>query len=144
MTTFTALGLAMLSAVQSDLEGGDVDVGVREGREQSGEVLGLEQRLVALDVDVDLGGDALGDGVDAVGAAGEVGRGELDGPAVGAAEGGDLLGVGGDDDVVELRAGAGGLVDPGEHGAAGDLAQDLAGQAGGGETGGDDAEGAEG
>ena len=103
----------------------------------------FEQGLVALDVDVDLGGNALGDGVDAVGTAGEVGGGELDGPAVGAAERGDLFGVGGDDEVVELGAGAGGLVDPGEHGAAGDLAQDLARQPAGGETGGDDAEGAE-
>jgi hypothetical protein len=127
-----------------DLEGRDVDVGVLEGCEQGGEVLGLEQGLVALDVDVDLGGEALGDGVDAVGAAGEVGRGELDGPAVGAAERGDLFGVGGDDDLIELGAGASGLVNPGEHGTAGDLAQNLARQAGGGETGGNDAEGAEG
>ena len=82
----------------------------------------------------------LRDGVDAVGAAGQVGRGELDGPVVLAAELGDFVGVGGDDDVVELRAGAGGLVDPGEHGSAGDLAQDFAGQAGGGEAGGDDSE----
>ena len=53
---------------------------------------------------------------------------------------GDLLGVGGDEDAVELRAGAGGFVDPGEHGTAGDLAEDLAGKARGGEAGGDDAE----
>ena len=39
---------------------------------------GRKQRLVALDVDVDIGVVELGDGVKAVGAAGEIGRGELD------------------------------------------------------------------
>ena len=75
-------------------------------------MFGLEEGLVALDVDVDVGGDELGDGVDAVGAAGEIGRGELDGPVVLVAEVGDFVGVGGDEDVVELRAGAGGLDRP--------------------------------
>ena len=36
------------------------------------------------------------------------------------AEEGDFFGVGGDEDFVELGAGDGGLVDPGEHGASGD------------------------
>jgi len=36
-------------------------------------VFGFEEGLVALDVDVDVGGDLEGDGVDAVGAAGEIG-----------------------------------------------------------------------
>ena len=57
-----------------------------------------------------------------------------------AAEVGDFVGVGGDEDLVELGAGAGGFVDPGEHGASGDGAEDFAGQARGGEAGGDDAE----
>jgi len=57
------------------------------------------------------------------------------------AEGGDFVGVGGDEKVVELRASAGSVVDPGEHGAAGDLAQNLAVKAGGGEASRDDAEG---
>ena len=49
-----------------------------------------------------------------------VGRGELDGPVVAVAEVGDFVGVGGDEDAVELRAGGGGFEDPGEHGAPGD------------------------
>ncbi len=53
-----------------DFEGGDLDVRLCEGAEEGGEVFGLEEGLVALDVDVDVGGDLLGDGVDAVGAAG--------------------------------------------------------------------------
>ena len=57
------------------------------------------------------------------------------------AELGDLFGVGGDDDVVELGTGACGLVDPGEHGPAGDGAEHLAGEPGGGKSGGDDAQG---
>ena len=125
-----------------DFEGGDVYMLLREGGEQGGDVLGGDQRFVALDVDVDGGVEALGDGVDAVGAAGEVGAGEFDGPVVLVAQVGDLFGVGGDYDVVELRAGAGGGVDPGEHGLAGDLAEDLARQASRGEAGGDDAKGA--
>ena len=52
----------------------------------------------------------------------------------------NLGGVGGDDEVVELGAGEGGAVDPGEQGFAGDLAEDLAGKACGGEAGRDDAE----
>jgi len=80
-----------------------------------------------------------GDGVDAVGAAGEIGRGELNGPVVTVAELGDLVGVGGDEDAIELGACAGGVVDPGEHGASGDHAENLAGEACGGQAGGDDA-----
>jgi hypothetical protein len=56
------------------------------------------------------------------------------------AELGYFVGVGGDDDAVELRAGAGGFVDPGEHGAAGDDTEDFTGETGGGEARGDDAE----
>ena len=113
---------------------------LREGAEEGGEVFGFEEGFVALDVDVDVGGELLGDGVDAVGAAGEVGGGELDGPVVLVAEVGDFVGVGGDDDAVELGAGAGGFVDPGEHGPAGDDAKDFTGEARGGEACGDDAE----
>ena len=61
---------------------------------------------------------------------------------VAVAEVGDFVGVGGDDYVAELGAGDGGLVDPGQHGAAGDGAKDLAGEAGGGEACGNDAKGA--
>jgi hypothetical protein len=56
------------------------------------------------------------------------------------AEGGDFLGVGGDQNVGQLRAGSGGLVDPCKHGFSGDGAEDFAGEAGGGEARGDDAE----
>jgi len=91
---------------------------------------GLEERLVALDVDVDVGGDLLCDGLDAIGAAGEVRGGEAEGPVVLTAEVGDLVGVGGDDDAVELGAGGGGLVDPCEHGLSGDGTEDFAGKAG--------------
>ena len=103
-------------------------------------MLGFEQGFVALDVDVDVGLVELGDGVDAVGAAGQVGGGELDGPAVLVAEIDDFLGVGGDEDVIELRAGLRCGVDPSEHGSASDSAEDLARETGGGEAGGDDAE----
>ena len=83
---------------------------------------------------------SLGDGVEAISAAGKLRRGEFDGDVECAAEVRDFFGVGGDQDLVELRAGARGFDDPGEQGLAGDFAQDLAGQAGGGEAGWDDAE----
>jgi hypothetical protein len=56
------------------------------------------------------------------------------------AEFGDLVGVGGDEDAVKLGAGAGGFVNPGEHGASGDGAEDFARETRGGEAGGDYAE----
>src|ERR1039458_8232423 len=139
------VGIGDVLRSAGDLEGGDggggIWEGVGEGAKQSGDVFGTEQRLVALDVDVDFGVDELGDSVNAVGAAGQIGRGELDGEAELAAESDDFFGVSSDDDLVELRAGAGGVDNPGEQRATGDLAKDLARQAGGGETSGNDAEG---
>jgi hypothetical protein len=61
-------------------------------------------------------------------------------PVVLEAEVGDFFGVGGDDDAVELGAGGGGFVDPGEHRPSGDDAEDFTGETGGGEAGGDDTE----
>ncbi len=103
-------------------------------------MLGFEEGFVTLNVDVDVCLVELGDGVDAVSATGQLGGGELDGPAVLVAEIDDLLGVGGDEDVIELGAGLGCGVDPGEHRAASDGAEDFAREAGGGEASGDDAE----
>jgi hypothetical protein len=111
-----------------------------ERAEEGGEVLGFEEGFVALDVDVDVRGDLLRDGVDAVGATLQIGGGELDGPVVLMAEIGYLFGVGGDDDTVELGACGGGFVDPGEHGPVGDDAKDFTGETGGGETSRNDAE----
>ena len=102
-------------------------------------MFGLEKGFVALDVDVDVGWELLGNGVDAVGSALEAGWGELDGPVIFAAEFGDLFGVCCDDDAGELRACGCCFVDPGEHRAAGDGAKDFPRQARGGEAGRDDA-----
>ena len=137
---FYGVGIGDVFGGAEDFEGGDVDGRVGERGEERGQVLGLEEGFVALDVDVDGGVVELGYGVEAVGAGGEIGRGHLDGPGVAGAEVGYLFGVGGDEDAVELGAGAGGFVDPGEHGAAGDGAEDLAGEPGGGEAGGNDSE----
>jgi hypothetical protein len=111
-----------------------------EGAEEGGEVLGFEEGLVALDVDVDVGVNVLGDGVDAICAAGQVGGREFDWPVVLVAEVGHFFGVGGDDDSSELRADDRSFVDPSEHWSAGDGAKDFTGEAGGGEACGDDAE----
>jgi len=137
---FDGVGVGNVFGTAGDFEGGDVYVGLGEGCEDGGDVFGVEEGFVALDVDVDGGVVELGDGVEAVGTAGKVGVGKNAGPAVVVAESFDFRGVGGDDDFVELRAGLGGTVDPREEGFASDLAEDFAGQAGGGEAGGDDAE----
>ena len=83
-------------------------------------MFGFEEGFVALDVDVDFGVDELGDGVDAVGAAGEGGRSDLAGPVVLAAQVGDLFGICSYDQAIELRAGASSLVNPCKHGTPGD------------------------
>jgi hypothetical protein len=137
---FDGVGVGDVFWSAEDFEGGDFDVRLCEGAKERGEVLGFEEGFVALDVDVDVGVKVLGYGVDAVGAAGEVCGGELDGPVVAVTEFGYFFGVGGDDDAVELGTGDGGFEDPGEHGAAGDGAQDFTGEPCGGETRGNDAE----
>lgn len=136
---FYGVRIGDVAGSAADFEGRDLDFGRGEGCQQSGEVFGAEERLIPLNVDIDGGGDEVGDGVNTVGSAGEIGRGEEDGPVMLAAEAGYFFGVGGDEDMVELGAGAGGLVDPGEHRFAGDRAQDLAGETGGMEAGRNDA-----
>ena len=63
----------MFSGVQRTFRVETSTCGLCEGTKQRGEMLGLEERFVALDIDVDVGVDKLRDGVDAVGAAGEIG-----------------------------------------------------------------------
>ena len=70
---FNGVGVGDVFGGAEDFEGGDFDGGVGEGGEQGGEVFGFEEGFVALDVDVDGGVDELGDGVEAVGAGGQVG-----------------------------------------------------------------------
>jgi len=137
---FDGVGIGDVGGGAADGEGGDLDFGALEEFEHRREVIGGEERLVALDVDVDVGGDGLSDGVDAVGAAGAILGGKDGGERVGLGEVEDLVGVGGDEDLVEEGTGAGGAIDPGDHGLAGNFAKDFAGQAGGAEAGGDDGE----
>lgn len=136
---FDGVGIGDVLGRAADFEGGDFYARSGKGSQERGEVFGLEEGLVALDVDVDVGGEELGYGVDAVGSAGEIGGGELDGPVILAAEIGDLVGVCCDDNAGELRAGDGGFVDPGEHGTTGDGTKDFARQTRGGEACGNDA-----
>jgi hypothetical protein len=133
------VGIVQIGGGAANLQRGDVDRRIFKWLEQRREMLGPQQRFVSLDVDVDVRGAGERDGVDAVGAAEQVGAGHHAGPAIAAAKRGDFVGVGGDDEGIELIAGAGGGVDPGEHGVSGDLAQHFARQPGGGEAGGNDA-----
>ena len=70
---FYCVWVADVFGSAEDFEGGDFDMGFCEGFEECGEMFGFEERFVTLDVDVDIGRDQLGDGVNAVSAAGEVG-----------------------------------------------------------------------
>jgi hypothetical protein len=134
------VGIVDVGSGATDGEGCDLNLGALEELEQGHEVQRGEERLVSLDVDVDVGGDGLGDGVDTVGAAGAILGSEDGGKAVGLGEVENLVGVSGDEDLIEERAGTGGAIDPGDHGLAGNLAEDFAGQAGGAEARGDDGE----
>jgi hypothetical protein len=137
---FDGVGVGDVLFGAGNFEGGDVHVRMGEGAQERADVVRVEEGFVALDVDVDVCRVELGYGVDAVGPAGEGGRGHFHGPVIFVAEIGYFIGVGGDEDMVKLGAGAGRLDDPGEHGPTGDFAEDLAGKTGGGEAGGDDAE----
>ena len=114
---------------------------VAEGFKQRLDVLGPEHGLVALNVDVYFRRDGLSDGVDTVCSAGAVGRGEDGWQSVLLGEGEDFARVGGDEYLIDQRAGTGGAIDPGEHGLAGDFAKDFAWHAAGGEARRNDGEG---
>ena len=58
-----------------DLEGRDLNVLGGKRAEEGSEVVGAEERFVTLDIDIDLRGVELGDGVDTIRAALQIGRG---------------------------------------------------------------------
>ena len=115
-------------------------LGGEHGREQRVEVFGAQQGLVALEINVDVRGNGLGDGVDTVGAAAAVLGREHSWEAEALRQFHNLSRVGRDQDLVERRAGAGGAVHPGEHGLARDRPEHFAGQAGRSKARGNDAE----
>jgi hypothetical protein len=123
-------------------QSGDLDFGPGHGREERIEMLGADERLVSLDIDVDVGGNRLGDGVYAVGAARAILWSEDGGKAVLLCEGEDFVGVGRDEDLLKKRAGPCGAINPADHRLSGDFAEDLARQARGAESRGDDADNA--
>ena len=88
---FYGVGVGDVFRSAGDLDRGDIDVREREGPEQCGDVVRAQQGFIALDVDVDVGVVGLRDRVQAIGAAGQRRRGELDGDVQAAAEGSRLL-----------------------------------------------------
>ena len=101
--------------------------GIRQDEVKGG---GVDQRLVAHQLQVKVG---ILDGADLPDAAGRgivVGAGHQIAHAVGLAGIGDALVIGSDEDVVQLGAGFGGLVDPPDHGFAQHIRQRLAGHTG--------------
>jgi hypothetical protein len=86
--------------------------------------------FIALHVDVHVGIDGLRDLVNTVSAAAMIRRGQADTPTVVAAYRRDLFGVGGDDDVMQCRAGSSRPINVRQHGRAVDVAQNLEGEPG--------------
>ncbi len=70
---FDGVGVGEVVGRAGDGDGGNADFGAGEEGEHGREVVGGEEGLVALDVDVDVGGALAGDFIDAVGAAGALG-----------------------------------------------------------------------
>ena len=110
-------------------DGGDGGFGVfEEGFDGGVDGGGVEEGLVALDIDEDLACDVGGDFGDALGASAMVGAGH----ASFAAEGCDGLDnavvIGGDDDLIDRFGGLGAVVDALNHGLAGEHDQRLAGE----------------
>ena len=91
-------------------------------------MLGSRQRLIALHVHVNVSLDDLRNFVDAVGTAAMLRRSKATRPAISAADCGNLFRICRHDDVLQLRTGAGRVIDMSEHRATVDLAQDLPGQ----------------
>ena len=114
------------------------------GRQQRLQVLGARQRLIALDVDVNIGSLRAGNFIDTVRAGAVRRRGQARVPAVLAAQLHDLVGIGRHDDLGYERRGTRSVVHPGQHRTPRDLAQDLARQASGPEPGRNDGDGAHG
>src|SRR6202022_1957680 len=99
------VGIRNVLGRAEDFEGGHVDAWLCERSEQCCDMFGAEERLVALDIDVDFGVDELGNGVNSIRSAGQIGRGHFAGNIKLAAKGGDLFGVCGDNGGVELGTG---------------------------------------
>ena len=91
------------------------------------------QRLIALYVDVNVGIDRLRDFVHPIGSAAMFRRSQAIVPAVLAADRRNLFRIGGHDDILQLRARAGSVVNMRQHGTAGNLAKNFARQAGRGQ-----------
>lgn len=122
--------------------GDEVDAGV--GGEEVGELVdegGLDEGLVALNIDEMSGVGELGSGLgDTVGAGGVLGGGHGDGGSEGFGGFFDSLVISGDDDGVEFLALAGALEDVLEEGLSAEVEKRLPGEASGGPSGGDDSD----
>ena len=77
---FDRAGIINVVRRAADGQRRDLHFGALEKLEHRREVVGGEKRFVALDVDVDVSGDGLGDRPDAIGAAGAVLRREASEP----------------------------------------------------------------
>src|SRR6267142_5298877 len=135
---FDRIGILNVMRGARCLDRPNIASGIFHQFDQSVDMIGMRERLVALHVDVNVGGNGLRDFVHAIGAAAVGCGGQARRPSVALTDRHDLVGIGGDDHVGECAASACSFIDALQHGLAGDLAQDLARQAGGGDARGND------
>ena len=98
-------------------------------RDQRIQVLLSRKRLVALNIHIHVRRNLIRNFMHALGSAARVGRRHAYMPAILFADGIDLVGIRGDNHVVQPCAAACRFIDPRQHGTSGNLAQNLAGQA---------------
>ena len=79
---FYGVGVVDVGRSAERFNSGDLHASGGEGFQECGDVFWAEEGLVALDVDVDICGNFLGDCVEAVGAGGKLGAGEFAGPII--------------------------------------------------------------
>src|SRR6266852_3111819 len=133
-----------LVGLEADLERGHLGVGtLTERTDEEPDVVRCDQRFVTLDIHVDVGGARLRDLPDPISPRRVLGGRHDRGDAERRARADDLLGIGRHQQVGEIRRPPGRFVHVDDEGLAGDLAEDLAGQAGGPKTGRNDAEDSE-
>src|SRR5438093_317968 len=133
-----------LVGTEADLERGHLGVGtLAEGTDEEPDVVRRDQRLVPLDVHVDVGGARLRDLPDPVGPGRVLGRGHDRRDPELRARSHDLLGIRSDQQVGEVRRLPGRFVHSDDQGLAAELPEDLARQARGLEARRNDAQDAE-
>ena len=120
---FDGIGIVDIFGGATNFKSGCVNAWVVERLQEGFNMAWGQEGFVPLDVDVDLGRDLLGNRMQTVGSAGQSRGCHAPGPAAILAELGDLVGVHGDYEPVNLWTGKGGFIDTLQKGLACDFAE---------------------